>query len=65
MTVGEVAAMLVREFGVWDALNLDGGGSTSMAIVDPVTSEARLVTTSADGPGGRAVGSNLAVFARR
>jgi hypothetical protein len=63
MTVGEVAAMLVREFGVWDALNLDGGGSTSLAIVDPATRQARLVTTSADGPSGRAVGSNLAVFA--
>jgi len=65
MTVGEVAALLVREFGVWDALNLDGGGSTSMAIVDPATRQARLVTTSADGPAGRAVGSNLAVFAMR
>ena len=63
LTVGEVAAMLVREFGVWDALNLDGGGSTSMVIVDPATRQPRLVTTSVDGPAGRAVGSNLAVFA--
>ena len=65
MTVEEVARMLVREFDVWEALNLDGGGSTSLAIVDPASSEARLVTRSADGPAGRAVGSSLAVFARR
>lgn len=64
MTVGEVAAMLVREFGVWNALNLDGGGSTSMALEDPVTHEARLVNSSSDNPAGRAVGSSLAVFAR-
>jgi hypothetical protein len=64
LSVREVAALLVREFGVWNALNLDGGGSTSMAMEDPVTHEARLVNTSSDNPAGRAVGSSLAVFAR-
>ena len=64
LSVREVAAMLVREFGVWDALNLDGGGSTSMAMEDPVTHVARLVNTSSDNPNGRSVGSSLAVFAR-
>jgi hypothetical protein len=64
MSVREVAALLVRGFGVWNALNLDGGGSTSMAMEDPVTHETRLVNTSSDNPAGRAVGSSLAVFAR-
>ena len=43
MSVREVAAMLVADYGVWDALNLDGGGSTSLAMVDPVTRVASLV----------------------
>ena len=64
MTVREVAAMLVADYGVWDALNLDGGGSTSLAMQDPRTGEARLVNVSSDNPAGRAVGSNLAIFAR-
>ena len=27
-----MAALLVRDYGVYNALNLDGGGSTSMTI---------------------------------
>jgi hypothetical protein len=50
MTVGEVAALLVKDYGVYNALNLDGGGSTSLAIGQQVTS------------GTREVGSNLAVI---
>jgi len=63
MTVREVAATLVADFGVWNALNLDGGGSTSLAMADPATGAATLMNVSADRPEGRAVGSNLAVFA--
>jgi hypothetical protein len=63
MTVREVATRLVEEYHVWDALNLDGGGSTSLALADPETGVARLVNTSSDNPDGRAVGSSLAVFA--
>jgi hypothetical protein len=65
MKVGEVAALLVRDYGVADALNLDGGGSTSLAMTDPATGVAALVNASADNPAGRAVGSSLAVFAKR
>ena len=36
MTVAEVAEMLIAEGGD-DALNLDGGGSTTLAMQDPVT----------------------------
>ena len=31
LTPREIAEILIGEFGVWDALNLDGGGSTTMA----------------------------------
>jgi hypothetical protein len=49
---------------VWNALNVDGGGSTSLVLADPATGKAALVNTSSDNPNGRAVGSTLAVFAR-
>lgn len=65
LTVRELAEWLVRDYGVWNALNLDGGGSTTMVVVDPETGEPRTLTTSADGPDGRAVGSSLLVFAPR
>jgi exopolysaccharide biosynthesis protein len=64
MQVGEAADVLVRDYGVWNALNLDGGGSTSLAMEDPVTHERALVNVSSDTAAGRAVGSSLAVFAR-
>jgi len=55
--------MLRRDYDVWDALNLDGGGSTSMAMEDPATHVASIVNVSSDNPDGRSVGSSLAVFA--
>jgi exopolysaccharide biosynthesis protein len=55
--------MLIKDFAVWDALNLDGGGSTSMAM-EGDGGVAKLVNVSMDGAG-RKVGSNLAVFAAR
>jgi hypothetical protein len=64
MSLSEVAAMLIKEFGVWNALNLDGGGSTTMAMEQP-DGTATIVNTSSDSAGGRAVATSLAVFARR
>lgn len=66
MQVGEVADVLRRDYGVWDALNLDGGGSSTLALEDPVTHVRSLVNASSDTDpaAGRAVGSSLAVFAR-
>ena len=64
MKVGEVADLLMRDYGVRNALNLDGGGSTTMVLQDPATHEASIVNASSDNPAGRAVGSSLAVFAR-
>lgn len=63
MTVGEVAAWLIEKYDVWNALNVDGGGSTSLVLTDPATGRAALVNTSSDNSEGRAVGSSLAVFA--
>jgi exopolysaccharide biosynthesis protein len=65
MRVGEVAEVLMKDYGVWNALNLDGGGSTSMALEHPTTHNRSMVNVSSDNPAGRSVGSSLAVFARR
>lgn len=65
MKVTEVAELLVKDYGVWNALNLDGGGSTAIAMQDPKTGEAALLNVTAGTAGERAVGSSLAVFARR
>ena len=65
MTVGEVADLLIRDYRVEHALNMDGGGSTTLAMEDPLTGERRIVNTSSDNPAGRPVASSLAIFARR
>jgi len=65
MRLGEVAAVLIKDYAVWDALNLDGGGSTSMALEDPQTHVAAIVNASSDNSAGRSVASSLAVFAGR
>jgi hypothetical protein len=61
MQVGEVADLLKNDYGVWNALNLDGGGSTTMAIQDPLTQLRKLVNVPADNPP-RLEASNLAVY---
>jgi hypothetical protein len=63
MTAGEVADMLIGDYRVYDALNLDGGGSTTLAMQDPATHLGSIVNVSSDNPLGRIVGSNLAIFA--
>jgi hypothetical protein len=63
LTVGEVAQILIRDYGVHNALNLDGGGSATLAIQDPKTFEGRVLNSPAGSADERRVGSNLAVFA--
>ena len=64
MTTSEVADLLRRDYGVTDALNLDGGGSTTLCLADPVPRVVN-VPVGLGTPGTeRPVGSNLAVFAR-
>jgi hypothetical protein len=46
---------------VWNALNLDGGGSTTMAVEDPVTHARKLVNVPADNPP-RLEATNFAVY---
>lgn len=63
MSLGEIADMLLKDYGVYNALNLDGGGSTTMAMEDRTKHQGIIVNTSSDNPKGRSVASNLAVFA--
>lgn len=65
MRLGEIAALLIRDCDVWDAINLDGGGSTSLAWQNPETGQAELLNTSSDNAAGRAVATSLAIFAQR
>jgi exopolysaccharide biosynthesis protein len=58
-----VADILIRDYSVVNALNLDGGGSTTLAMENPATHVGELVNVSDDNPQGRYVGSNLAIFA--
>ena len=65
MTVGEVARLLRDDYGVAEALSLDGGGSTTLAIADPVPHVVNVPVGLQDAPGTeRPVGSNLAIFAK-
>ncbi len=64
MTVGEVADLLIKDYAVVDALNLDGGGSSSLAMENPKTKVAEWVNVSSDNPAGRSVADSLAIFAR-
>jgi len=63
-TVTALAALLAREYGVHDALNLDGGGSTTLVMRHPLTGAGEVINTPSGGAA-RAVASSLAVFARR
>lgn len=71
MRTDEMGQLMLR-FGVWDAVNLDGGGSTTMVIddTDNAAQDARVLNSPSDNssptkPGSeRVVANNLAVFAK-
>jgi hypothetical protein len=71
MTVTEVANYLQQNYGVYNALNLDGGGSSTLSWMNPATHSASDINltcnvagnTLYDGTNDRAVGASLAVFA--
>ena len=65
LTGSQMADILINDYGVHNALNLDGGGSTTLAVKDPTTGTPAMINISSDGPAGRAVGSSLAIFANR
>lgn len=60
MSLSELAEFL-RALGAIDALNLDGGGSTTMVARDPASGELQIVNRPSDKEGERAVGDALAV----
>jgi hypothetical protein len=60
MRVIEMAWFVATNCGVFNAINVDGGGSTTLALATP---QPHLVNFPSSGTGGRAVGGNLAVFA--
>lgn len=60
MSLREVADVMLA-FGVPDALNLDGGGSTAMVVADPTAGALRVVNKPSDPTGERAVANALAI----
>ena len=63
MSVEEVADMLRTDYQVWNALNLDGGGSTTLALQDPVSKARSVVNVPSNGASARIVATSLVVFA--
>jgi exopolysaccharide biosynthesis protein len=63
MTINEMANFMISQYGVYNALNLDGGGSTSLALLDPFSNVGSLVNAQSNGASARAVGASLAIFA--
>jgi hypothetical protein len=64
MTTSELADLLRFDYGVIDAVNLDGGGSTTLAIADPAPRLVNVPVGVNNIPNTeRLVGSSLAVFA--
>src|SRR5581483_224102 len=58
MTLIELADFL-RKLGAWDAMNFDGGGSTTLVV------DGKVVNSPSDPAGERPVGNALLVVARR
>lgn len=59
VTTPELAGLMLQ-YGAYNAINLDGGGSTQLAIDD---SEPRLANIPSESP--RAVGANMGIYATR
>lgn len=64
MKTSEVADVLACRYGVTDAINLDGGGSTTLVMADPTARVVNVPVGIDNVPGTeRPNGSNLGVFA--
>jgi hypothetical protein len=64
VTTSELAELLATDYGVTDAINLDGGGSTTLVMADPQPRVVNVPVGVNNAPGSeRLVGSSLAVFA--
>jgi hypothetical protein len=62
MSLPELASLMLA-LGAWEAVNLDGGGSTAMVIADG-PSAFRIANRPSDGGGERAVGNAVALVRR-
>lgn len=60
MTLRELATLMLA-LGARDAINLDGGGSTTMVVKSPVSQSLVVVNKPSDASGERAVGNALAI----
>ncbi|WP_211239512.1 phosphodiester glycosidase family protein [Jiangella gansuensis] len=60
-TLGETAEIML-DLGAHDALNIDGGGSSTLVVRDPGTDERSVVNSPSDGSE-RSVANGLALFA--
>jgi|SRR6185503_15325060 len=63
MTLRELADLMLG-LGARDAINLDGGGSTTMVVADPASHALRIVNHPSDKEGERSVGDALAIVHR-
>lgn len=63
-TTTRETAMLMRDLGAREAINLDGGGSTAMVVRDATTGALRVVNKPSDAAGERPVADALAVLGR-
>lgn len=64
MKTTEVADLMI-EYGAIDAINLDGGGSTTLVFADPSPRLVNIPVGVSNEPGSeRRTGANLAIFAR-
>lgn len=63
-TTTRATAELLRDLGARDAVNLDGGGSSTMVIRDATLGVLRVVNKPSDAAGERPVGNGIAVLGR-
>ncbi|TDD98876.1 phosphodiester glycosidase family protein [Jiangella asiatica] len=61
MTLTETAEVM-HDLGAYDALNIDGGGSSTLVVRDPATDDHAVVNSPSDGSE-RSVSNGLALFA--
>ena len=64
MTVPQVANFLKANFHVHNALDLDGGGSTTLAMADPASGAGSVINVPSNPGRPRAVGASLVIFAQ-
>jgi Phosphodiester glycosidase len=62
MTQLEVAELLRKDFNVYNAANLDGGGSSTLVFCQSNCRLANVPSSTVTGLGDRVVGNNLAIF---